>query len=133
LLYSGARYGMPYLLVMRIFFASEAAPEAQAWEGNQDNKAVEDLARLSDHELCHETVAVCQHAAQPGEGTAMEGLDYLTVIRQAVQQKYGSTTPRWFEALATAIAKHEPRQCTSVVCSWDVAPRRRNGVVIKKG
>ncbi len=105
------------LLTMFIFFAPAAMSRAQAWEGKQDNKAVEDLARLSDRELCHETVAVCQHAAQTGEGMAMEGLDYLTVIRQAVLKKYGSTTPAWFEELATAIAKHEPQQCTSVVCS----------------
>ena len=105
------------LLGMFILLAGGALLGAEAWEGKQDNKAVENLARLSDHDLCQETVDVCRHAAQTGEGMAMEGLDYLTVIRQAVHEKYGSTTPPWFDELATAIAKHEPQQCASVVCS----------------
>jgi|GEM_PF-3408255 len=89
-----------------------------SWDGKQDNMALEDLARLSDRQLCEETVSVCQRATQPGEGMKMEGLDYLAVIRQAVHKKYGETSsPAWFEPLATAIAKQDAPQCTAVQCS----------------
>ena len=89
-----------------------------SWEGKQNNMAVEDLARLSERQLCEETVSVCQRATQPGEGLKMEGLDYLTMIRQALQKKHGDETPAptWFEPLATAIAKQEVAQCTAVPC-----------------
>jgi hypothetical protein len=88
-----------------------------SWEGKQNNMAVEDLVRLSDQQLCEETVSVCQRATQPGEGMKMEGLDYLAVIRQAINKKYGETpSPAWFEPLATAIAKQEAAQCTAVPC-----------------
>ena len=89
----------------------------RSWEGKQNNMAVEDLARLSDRQLCEETVSVCQRATQPGEGMKMEGLEYLALIRQAVDKKYGETpSPAWFEPLATAIAKQEASQCTAVPC-----------------
>ena len=89
-----------------------------SWEGKQNNMALENLARLSDRQLCEETVSVCHRATQPGEGLKMEGLDYLTVIRQALQKKHGDETPApaWFEPLATAIAKQEAAQCTAVPC-----------------
>ena len=70
-------------------------PLVGAWEGKTDNKAPDDLARMGDAELCIEAVDVCRHAAQPGAGMAMEGLDYLAVIRQGAQQKYGETVPSW--------------------------------------
>ena len=93
------------------------ASETRSWEGKQNNMAMEDLARLSDRQLCEETVSVCQRATQPGEGMKMEGLDYLAIIRQAVHKKYGETlSPTWFEPLATAIAKQDASQCTSVPC-----------------
>jgi len=94
------------------------ASATHSWEGKQNNMAVEDLARLSERQLCEETVSVCQRATQPGEGLKMEGLDYLAVIRQAIQKKYGDETPSpvWFEPLATAIAKQEASQCTAVPC-----------------
>lgn len=92
--------------------------ETLSWEGKQNNMAVEDLTRLSDRQLCEETVSVCQRATQPGEGMKMEGLDYLAVIRQAVHKKYGEApAPSWFEPLATAIAKQEASQCMAVPCS----------------
>jgi hypothetical protein len=47
---------------------------------------------------------------------AMEGLDYLAVIRQAAQKKYGETVPSWLEEVATAIAKHAPQQCPTAAC-----------------
>jgi len=92
-------------------------PLAGAWEGKTDNKAVENLASMGDAELCTEAVDVCMHSAQPGEGMAMEGLDYLAVIRQAAQKKYGETVPPWLEEVATAIAKHDPQQCPTATCT----------------
>ena len=91
-------------------------PLVEAWEGKTNNKAVADLARMGDAELCTEAVEVCLHSAQPGSGMAMEGLDYLAVIRQAAQKKYGETVPAWLEEVATAIAKHDPQQCPTVTC-----------------
>lgn len=89
-----------------------------SWEGKQNNMAVEDLARLTERQLCEETVSVCHRATQPGEGLKMEGLDYLAVIRQAIDKKYGERpAPAWFEPLATAIAKQEAAQCTAVPCT----------------
>jgi hypothetical protein len=92
--------------------------ETRGWDGKQENMAVEDLARLSDRQLCEETISVCQRATQPGEGMKMEGLEYLAVIRQAIHKKYGETpAPAWFEPLATAIAKQDAPQCPSGLCS----------------
>jgi hypothetical protein len=90
---------------------------AGAWEGKKDNKAPDALARMGDVELCAEAVAVCLHAAQPGAGLEMEGLDYLAVIRQAAQKKHGETVPSWLEDVATAVAKHDPQQCPTVSCT----------------
>jgi hypothetical protein len=100
-----------------LFLASLGTPLVGAWEGKQDNKAASDLARMGDAELCTEAVDVCTHSAQPGEGKAMEGLDYLAVIRQAAQKKYGEAVPSWLEEVATAIAKHEPQQCPTAACT----------------
>jgi hypothetical protein len=83
-------------------------PRVGAWDGKTNTKAADDLARMGAAELCTEAVAVCLHSAQPGTGMAMEGLDYLAVIRQAAQKKYGETVPSWLEEVATAIAKHDP-------------------------
>jgi hypothetical protein len=92
-------------------------PLVGAWEGKKNNKAAADLARMGDAELCTEAVEVCLHSAQPGTGMAMEGLDYLTVIRQAAQKKHGETVPSWLEDVATAIAKHDPQQCPTATCT----------------
>jgi hypothetical protein len=92
-------------------------PLVGAWEGKTNNKAAADLARMGDAELCTEAVDVCLHSAQPGTGMAMEGLDYLAVIRQAAQQKYGEAVPSWLEEVATAIAKHDPQQCPTAACT----------------
>ena len=91
-------------------------PLVGAWEGKTNNKAADDLARMGDAELCTEAVDVCLHSAQPGTGMAMEGLDYLAVIRQAAQKKHGETVPSWLEEVATAIAKHDPQQCPTATC-----------------
>ena len=99
-----------------VLLASLGTPLVGAWEGKSDNKAVEDLARMNDKELCTEAVDVCLHSAQPDAGMAMEGLDYLAVIRQAAQRKYGKAIPSWLEDVATAIAKHEPQQCPATAC-----------------
>ena len=106
------------MLIGVVVLAIGALPSVtRSWEGKQNNMAVEDLAKLSDRQLCEETVSVCQRATQPGEGMKMEGLDYLATIRQAVQKKYGETPPpAWFDPLATAIAKQDASQCTSVPC-----------------
>ena len=106
------------MLIGMVVLAIGSLPsETLSWDGKQNNMAMEDLARLSDRQLCEETVSVCQRATQPGAGLKMEGLDYLAVIRQAVQKKYGETpSPSWFEPLATAIAKQEASRCTSVPC-----------------
>jgi len=100
-----------------LLFAGLGMSLARAWEGKQDNKAADDLARMGDAELCTEAVDVCMHSAQPGEGRAMEGLDYLAVIRQAAQKKYGEAVPPWLEEVATAIAKHDPQQCPATACT----------------
>ena len=92
-------------------------PPVGAWEGKKDNKAPDTLASMSDAELCTEAVDVCLYSAQPGEGMAMEGLDYLAVIRQAAQKKYGEKVPSWLEEVATAIAKHDPQQCPTAACT----------------
>src|SRR5262249_1619389 len=86
-------------------------PQAHAWKGKQDNKATENLAQMKDSELCAETRAVCTSAAVPGAGMAMEGLDYLASIRQAVQQKHGQADPPWLTGAVTAISKHTPEHC----------------------
>jgi hypothetical protein len=92
-------------------------PLVEAWEGKKNNKAAADLARMGDAELCTEAVEVCLHSAQPDTGMAMEGLDYLAVIRQAAQKKHGETVPSWLEDVATAIAKHDPQQCPTATCT----------------
>src|SRR5215510_888198 len=87
------------------------------WEGKQDNKAAENLAQMKDRELCTEAQAVCTHAAVPGAGMAMEGLDYLATIRQAVQKKHGQADPVWLTDAVTAITKHTPQHCPQA-CVW---------------
>jgi len=109
-LFRGMSLGVLFLLL------GLGVPLVEAWEGKTNNKAVADLARMGDAELCTEAVEVCLHSAQPGTGMAMEGLDYLAVIRQAAQKKYGETVPAWLEEVATAIAKHDPQQCPTVTC-----------------
>ena len=99
-----------------LFLIGFGVPPVGAWEGKTNNKAAGDLARMGDAELCTEAVDVCLHSAQPGTGMAMEGLDYLAVIRQAAQKKHGETVPSWLEEVATAIAKHDPQQCPTATC-----------------
>jgi hypothetical protein len=99
-----------------LFLLGFGVPLVGAWEGKTNNKAAGDLARMGDAELCTEAVDVCLHSAQPGTGMAMEGLDYLAVIRQAAQKKHGETVPSWLEEVATAIAKHDPQQCPTATC-----------------
>ena len=107
------------ILGILMFVAGLGLSRARAWEGKRDNKAVENLAGMTDGDLCTEAVDVCMHAAPPGRGMAMEGLDYLAVIRQAAQKKYGEAVPSWLEEVATAIAKHDPQQCPTAACiSW---------------
>jgi len=94
-----------------------SVPLVGAWEDKKDNKAADDLARMGDAELCAEAVDVCLHAAQPGAGLEMEGLDYLAVIRQVVQKKHGETGPSWLEEVATAMATHDPPRCPTATCT----------------
>lgn len=54
---------------------------------------------------------MCTSAAVPGAGMAMEGLDYLASIRQAVQKKHGQADPLWLTGAVTAITKHTPQHC----------------------
>jgi hypothetical protein len=110
-LFLGMALGVLFLLL------GLGVPLVGAWEGKTNNKAADDLARMGDAELCTEAVDVCLHSAQPGTGLAMEGLDYLAVIRQAVQKKHGETVPSWLEEVATAIAKHAPQQCPTATCT----------------
>ena len=97
---------------------------AQGWEGKQDNKAAENLAQMDDRYLCAEAQAVCTQAAVPGAGMAMEGLDYLATIRQAVQQKHGQADPAWLADSVTAITKHSPQHCPRT-CVWKQAKKRK--------
>ena len=92
-------------------------PLAGAWESNKDNKAADYLARMGDAELCTEALDVCMHSAQSGAGLAMEGLEYLAVIRQAAHKKYGEAVPSWLEEVTTAITKHDPQQCPTATCT----------------
>ena len=100
-------------------------PQAHAWKGKQDNKATENLAQMKDSELCAEARAVCTRAAVPGAGMAMEGLDYLASIRQAVQKKHGQADPPWLTGAVTAISKHTPQHCPHA-CRW-VQEKKRKG------
>ena len=109
------RIGM--LLGVLLLFLGLGGPLVGAWEDKKDNKAPDDLARRGDAELCTEAVDVCRHAAQSGAGMAMEGLEYLAVIRQAAQKRHGGTVPSWLEDVATAIAKHDPQQCPTATCT----------------
>lgn len=99
--------------------------QAHAWKGKQDNKASENLAQMEDKELCAEAQAVCTRAAVPGAGMAMEGLDYLAAIRQAVQKKHGQADPPWLTGAVTAISKHTPQHCPHA-CRW-VQEKKRKG------
>ena len=90
---------------------------AQAWEGKKDNKAVEDLERMTDRELCQETSEVCRRAAPPDSEVAMEGLEYLSTIRRAVQRDPGEALPPWFMEMSSAIAARELQRCPAAACS----------------
>ena len=95
----------------------------QGWEGKQDNKAAENLAQMKDRDLCTEAQAICARAAIPGAGLAMEGLDYLATIRQAVQKKHGQAAPRWLTDAVTAVSKRTPQHCPHA-CGGKQGPKR---------
>jgi len=60
---------------------------------------------------------VCRHAAPEGSEVVMEGLDYLSTIRRAVQKNPGEDLPPWFTEASTAIAEHEPQRCPAAACT----------------
>jgi len=108
-------------------------PQAHAWKGKQDNKATENLAQMKDSELCAETRAVCTSAAVPGAGMAMEGLDYLASIRQAVQKKHGQADPPWLTGAVTAVSKHTPEHCPRACARVKEKKRKRRSAAAVGG
>jgi hypothetical protein len=104
-------------LLWFLLFASLWALPVQAWEGKQDNKGSEQLARLSDQALCQEAVAVCTTAAAPSAGMGMEAVEYLGSMRQVVQKQGEAAVPAWLTEASTAITTHEPQRCPTAACS----------------
>jgi hypothetical protein len=90
---------------------------AQAWEDKEDNKALGELERMGDWEICQEVEQVCQHAAPQDSGVGMEGLEYLSTVRQALEKRHGGTLPAWLMEASSAIAAHEPHRCPSAACA----------------
>ena len=107
-----------------LFLACLGVLPAQAWEGKKDNKAVDDLERMDEWELCQEVDEVCNQAALPASEITMEGLDYLTTIRRAMQKRHGEELPLWFPEASTAIATHAQQHCPSAACVRLKAGRR---------
>jgi hypothetical protein len=102
---------------MMLLLACVGIRPAQAWEDKEDNKALGELERMADWEVCQEVDQVCLHAAPPDSGVVMEGLEYLSTIRQAVQKRHGGALPAWLTEASSAIAAREPQRCPSAACA----------------